>query len=77
MKVLISALSDIKRLVIDINSFPIGRRIGGYVILLIALFALLTSTFVCVLGLWGLIESVLDGSFPPYIDPEESEWDIR
>lgn len=77
MKALISVSGDIKRLIVNINSFPIGRRLGGYLILLIGLALFVGSATVCLLGLWGLLESILDGSFPPYIDPEESEWDIR
>jgi hypothetical protein len=77
MKALISVSGDIKRLIVNINSFPLGRRMGGYLILLIGFALFVASSAVCLLGLWGLLESILDGSSPPYIDPEESEWDIR
>jgi len=77
MRYLISISGDIKRLIVNINGFPIGRRVGGYLMLLIGFILFVSSAAVCVLGLWGLLGALLDGSFPPYIDPEESEWDIR
>lgn len=77
MKTLISISGDIKQLIININSFPTGRRLGGYLMLLIGLLLFLFSAAVCIIALWGFLESVLNGSFMPYIDPDESEWDVR
>lgn len=77
MKALISVSGDIKRLIVNINSFPLGRRMAGYLILLIGFALFIASAAVCLLGFWGLVESILNGSFPPNIDPEDSEWDIR
>lgn len=77
MKTLISVSGDIKRLIGNINGFPIGRRLGGYLMLLIGLLLFVSSAAVCIIALWGFLESILDGSFMPNIDPDESEWDIR
>lgn len=77
MNTLVTVSGDIKRLIVNINSFPIGRRMGGYLMLLIGLLLLVSSAAVCIIATWGLLVSLFDGSFPPYIDPDESEWDIR
>ncbi|MDQ0062394.1 hypothetical protein [Paenibacillus harenae] len=63
--------------IVEINGFPLSRKIGAYALVIAGFLIAIPSAIFCLLFGWAIISGIFDGSIFPNIDPDSTEWDIR